>query len=375
MGEKLERGLDKEIIDFIMDNPQGMALKNLLTNLKGLDVFVGIRNNYIDIYYEAFGAMNIGINASGAICKTNNKFWGNNNKDGYREIEISSENLSECIKGIKKHIYESATREDVKTRRYYKEKRCQHQIILKNNLNDLSDWYCVDMEYVLQRKDASEDSYGRFDIVAISKHINPKSQKYDVALIELKVDSGAFDSKGKKTKTTVETWSEAVDTLWRKGKKVTLQNREINKFGSGILGHFSDYVRYMASDGFNKLKREICNIISNKRTLGLCAEDLFADLDVEKISEVPQIVFLIYARDEKESSLITKFNNRVNCGCKYSIGNVWDKNIIDEYKRNSIIKYIIKQYPFTNKEVLDFRLFSDVEISEAKNIFDEEAYK
>ena len=372
MSVKLERGLDREIIDFIMNNPQGMDLKNLLTNLKGLGVFVGIRNNYIDIYYEAFGAMNIGINTSKACvtCKTNNKFW-ENNKDGYKKIEINLDNLSKCIKGINRHIIESATRENVKERRYYKEKRCQHQIILKNNLNDLSDWYCVDMEYVLQRKESSEDSYGRFDIVAISKHINPKSQKYDVALIELKVDSSAFDDTGEKT----EAAKAVVKALWAKGKKVTLENREIKKFGSGILGHFSDYVRYMESDGFDKLKREICNIISNKRILGLCDEDLFTDLDETKINEVPQIVFLIYARDEKESSLITKFHNRVNLGCKYSIGNVWDEDIINKYRCNSNIKYIIKQYPFANQRTLDFRLFSDVEISEAKNIFDEEAYK
>lgn len=371
MSEKLERGLDKEIVDFIMDDPRGTDLKNILSNLKELGVFVGIRNNYIDIYYEAFGAMNICVNNSkcGTTCKTNNKFWGNNKKDGYSEIEINLDNLHKCIDGIKRHINVSANHKDVKKRRYYKEKRCQHQIILKNNLNDLSDWYCVDMEYVLQRKDSSEDSYGRFDIVAISKHINPKSKKYDVALIELKVDSSAFDSKGKKTQNTAEAWSNAVDALRSSGKKVTLQDREIKKFGSGILGHFSDYVRYMESDGFNKLKREICNIISNKRTLGLCSEELFADLDETKINEIPQIVFLIYARDEKVSSLITKFNNRVNFGCKYSIGKVWHEDIIDKYKRNSIIKCIIKQYPFMNQETIDFRLFSDVDISESKNIF------
>lgn len=165
------------------------------------------------------------------------------------------------------------------------EKKSQQLMILENNSNQDSKWFCVDIEYVLQLNNKRSD-VGRFDIIAISKE-----KPHRVGLIELKVGTKGYDS--------------AIDRLDKEsGKKENLADvinkyeEEIKSFtykytlGSGVLGHSYDFIRYMKEDYYNSyLKKEIVNIIKGYHELGIITpfEDSIYEND---FCEKPEIYFI-----------------------------------------------------------------------------------
>ena len=104
--------------------------------------------------------------------------------------------------------------------------------------------------------------------------------------------------------------------------------------------------------------------------------EMVKDLTVDKISDVPEFIFLNYTRDEKVESIKSSFRNNVLGGNSLAIVKVWDENVIDQYRGSDSeiqFKCIFKEgFP---EDEANRAIFSDVEISEAKNIFDKEAYK
>ena len=93
-------------------------------------------------------------------------------------------------------------------------------------------------------------------------------------MIELKIGSGSFATDAKNFPSTKLTANELlVDT---------------GNFGSGIFGHFADFVRYKADktyncgDGFKgrftKLRGEVVNILENYSALGILPYDVNFEL-------------------------------------------------------------------------------------------------
>ena len=134
------------------------------------------------------------------------------------------------------------------------------------NLATDSVWYCVDMEYTQQRQSSDEPCYGRFDIVALSRIPDAKGQ-HQVALIELKVDSGSYNSKlPKEIQRQIEDGTFSIDRC------------EVG-LGSGIIGHLADFYRFERAGHFSQLREEICQILSTKHKLGfsVCHQQCLLD--------------------------------------------------------------------------------------------------
>ena len=219
------------------------------------EIFIGIRNNYINLYYKGMNIAKIQGNFNNA--SISNRYINKNYTGKSKYISITYEDFitkyEEVIKPeVREHISQNALWE----------KATQQSLILKNNQNNKSNWVCIDMEYIKQRKDSNSNnkkSFGRFDIIAINK------KNFEVALIELKVGKNAIEGE------------------------------------SGLLKHSNDWNdNYIENDLFNKdieggnncLKQEIINIINNKN-------DIEDDFSIKKCSienfkdKKPSFYFLI----------------------------------------------------------------------------------
>jgi hypothetical protein len=137
------------------------------------ELFIGVRNNYLNLYYNCDSVAKIDYKKGVIICQTSrNYLYGT----GIREhINISPRDICKNYAKIKENIAGRST----------PEKKAQSKLVILNNANKRSNWFCVDIEWAKafenkQQKDDA-DFNARFDIIAISKENN-----HEVALIELK---------------------------------------------------------------------------------------------------------------------------------------------------------------------------------------------
>ena len=348
------RGLDENIIDFINSSDEAKGLREIFESIKNgnkEELFVGIRNNYISIYFKCMGVfkeisfvVNNGKVNFGQV-KTAPKYLKPIGKEKADKTLLDIKGITEIKKGIKEH-YKGE---------YKKEKDYQQKTVLSNNKDVDSKWFCVDLEY-------QTSLYGRFDIIAISKErINGK---YRIAIIELKADESSIGTSGN----DIQQWVDA-----GKIKIKDLNNWNLAR-GSKVTGHFSNFQGFLSDkESVNTLKEDIIRSIQTYKMLkygGDCLLDLYSDFDtiniVDDFEELPQIVFLNYAVD-KEISTVTKTFKGAVFSHEYSIKNVWEQKVIDTWSKYYSCLFI-DCYPRKYN-------FSKLEISEAKNIFDEEAYK
>lgn len=243
------------------------------------------------------------------------------------------------------------------------EKRLQQRLVLANNAAENSAWYCVDIEYAMQRRNKFETDFGRADIIAISRR--RIDGKYRLLMIELKIGTGSFGTNAKFFPT---------EKLTAAGLLADDRN-----FGSGIFGHFADFVRYKSdktydcgggySGRFTKLRGEVVNILQNYSALELLPTDLNSaveDLKLEDIFDEPTLVFLIYGGTSKrqiERSFRRYIGGRA-CSdlggeSERSIAKACDENYIAQVFRNDI-KCVFRG---------DNLILNDVDISEAARIF------
>lgn len=378
------RGLSEKTLNYIKNSNDNIAviIRNIIDEINGENennLFLGIRDNYITIYCSGAMIVKLTFGKDGAFSKseTHEKYlYGVGEK--YESIILSSINhFNELVDKVKNYV------ENNKASKTF-EKQYQQRIMLTNNEIVDSSWFCYDMEYTM-----GTNGYGRYDILAISMVPNNFGE-YSIGLIEVKVDSGSFG-----------TGADNIKKLLDNGKIVKIDKGEYEvksklrldydkhkgSLGSGILGHFSDYVRYINDEEyiekhkasrFDVTKKEAVNILKNYIELGLYREKIehFAALTVDMISDVPQFVFLNYANKKEIKSIKDSFSNYVLGTSTLAITKVWDEKVIDQYRGSDSeiqFKCIFKEgFP---EDEANRAIFSDVEISEAKNIFDEEAYK
>ena len=248
-GKKLIRGLNNKGLKEFKESKWFDFYKKHRNEL-----FLGIRNNYINIYYKGMSIAKIKSPFTRASIADRYRYKNFKEKNKYNLIEYQEfeQKYENIIKPqVEKHIKENKLWE----------KEVQQKLILKNNKNckeNISNWLCIDMEYIKQRDSAESNegkSFGRFDIIAVNK------KSYEVALIELKVGKGAIGGK------------------------------------SGILKHAKDWQDFkkkkVVSNGDNKwVKKEIINIINNKINLDpdypikFCKKEDFDNIE-------PKFYFLI----------------------------------------------------------------------------------
>lgn len=140
------------------------------------------------------------------------------------------------------------------------EKKSQSKLVLLNNNNTFSKWYCFDVEWVKafdnqQQKDEAKFN-GRFDIIAITKE-----KPHKVALIELKYGNGAIGGK------------------------------------SGIFKHIADFKRYKDKNYFDK--QEVRQIIESQVFLGIDLPDSLKKIVVEDIGGYEFYVITLNNNSEK----------------------------------------------------------------------------
>ena len=205
MSEKLlrhmnVRGLDENIIDFIKNSDKARGLREIINSINmgnKEELFMGIRNNFITVYYRCLVVMEIRFNQD--VIKNGYKPTSKNNKFNKPKItkeylkhtclkdgDISSELI--CMNGIKRikeGIEKYIDRPDKKSEKT--EKKYQQNIVIVNNSRETkSKWICFDVEYTM-----ADESFGRYDILAISTVPNGDG-KYSIGFIEVKVDKGSY---------------------------------------------------------------------------------------------------------------------------------------------------------------------------------------
>lgn len=225
------------------------------------ELFLGVRNNYLNLYYncDSIARIEYKKQENEIICEIDKyyidgKHYGNKDKEKRYKVEPAEIfKQYEVIKG------RSDDRET-------QEKKAQSELVLRNNGNKESNWFCIDLEYIKQfnsKKEKKEVGFnGRFDIIAIST----KNKPHRVALIELKYGKGAIGGN------------------------------------SGIFKHVQDF-REFNNKGFftGHLRREIIEIIKSQNELGIPVP--FESPSESDISTIPEFYFITLDNNpEKENA-------------------------------------------------------------------------
>ena len=219
--KKIMRGISKDFAEAFIKS----ELSRLYKKHKD-ELLIGVRNNYLNLYYNCDSIAKIKY-TKGSICCEIDKYYLEgkhySSTDKEKRSKIKQSQICEQYQDIKKHSDAKAT----------SEKKAQSKLVLLNNENKDSNWFCIDVEYVKSfsnNKEKKEAGFnGRFDIIALSKE-----EPHRVALIELKYGSGAISG------------------------------------ASGIYKHVKDFSKFCDKGFFEgHLKQEIIEIIKSQKELGI----------------------------------------------------------------------------------------------------------
>lgn len=375
MGDKKERGLDDFAIKFIKKHNELNAIISNIFADNPRKLILGIRNNYINIYHKCSNVMKIPIGKRGIKKPEIDSKYKKRLADKYQKsmYHIDKKDINSSF--IEKEMIDIID-DYLKNDKNTAEKELQHTIIIKNNKIVNAKWFCVDLEYEIHRNDGKDRFFGRQDIIAVSRE---KNDKYKIAIIELKVGLGAFKKTGGIS-------DDEIKSFINRGEKLNLDDKSFYDLGSGIVGHFSNFVRYLDDvkyrdnmSRFEILKSDMVNILKSYEQLGYGDEefkDFARNIAVDQILDYPEIIFLVYSdkNGKNLAEIKEEFKKYVfKDSSEISIEKLWDDDVLNNYNGKNGTREPIKVIFRDSKH--QGLLFSDFEISEAKNIFDEEAYK
>lgn len=219
--------------------------------------WLGMRDNRVMLYY--MGGKILEISAKGNL-SFDDKYLKHSNISNIGALfaKISDWEKNEQILRNTIYNFQSSS---------HNEKIAQQEIMLENNKTKDAEWFLVDMEYSVPGI-----SYGRFDMIAISKK-KDKSGKYRIALVELKSGTDAFGG---------------AKAIRDHNKKII----DIERYGSGIAGHINNFYEFLygpkAATTVKNLAKEIATIIKNYNELGI--DTPFLDLRESDINIEPVCV-------------------------------------------------------------------------------------
>lgn len=301
MDTSKQRGLSDPQIEFMRSSEK---LREILARE---DLFLGIRNGYFNLYFQGASAGKFEFAKQGGfLIETDPKY----SKEAQKRIsqELFFERFEEILANIDR-LQKSDSDKG------WAEKNAQQALILANNRFPDSAWFCVDMEYTQQRQNNTMPSYGRADLIALSR--NPDGEgRYRAALIELKFDAEAYGgSPPQEVREQLERGTFSIDSY---GKTL----------GSGIVGHLANFYRFERAGQFPILKEEICRILSNKQSLGVSLP-FERTLQPCDIADQPHFCFLTLCSDMAFCK--TRMRNYLGAaGCsresKYSARKVLGRN-------------------------------------------------
>lgn len=247
------RGINKDFADAFKQSD----LNKLYEEHKD-ELFIGVRNNYLNLYYNCDSIAKVEYKQGKVICEIDKYYLdGNHYKGSNKTKKIDTSEIYKNYQTIKTNSNGKATGE----------KKTQSRLVILNNNNNLSKCYCFDVEWVKafenkQEKDEAKFN-GRFDIMAISK-----KKPHKVALIELKYGNGAIGGE------------------------------------SGIFKHIEDFKKYKDKKYFDKL--EICQMIESLYFLGIDLHDSLKNLSISDIEDYEFYVITLNNNLEKENGSTPK---------------------------------------------------------------------
>ncbi len=179
MTEKITRGISKDFADEFIKSD----LYRFYTENKH-ELIIGVRNNYLNLYYNCDSIAKIKYTKGSIVCEIDKYYLDGKHYDSKgkeKHYVISQNKIIKQYNDIKINSNAKATQE----------KEAQAKLVILNNENSNSNWYCLDVEYVKafnnQYEKEKANFNGRFDIIAISKN-----KPHRVALIELKYGNKAI---------------------------------------------------------------------------------------------------------------------------------------------------------------------------------------
>ena len=237
------RGIDPKL-DLIEKFKNSSLYKKIKENKD--EYLLCIRNNYIGIYYNSDRIAKVYVSRKELKAVINDYYLSVHRETQKREKgsekRVTLEKIEERIETIKKNSderYKSS-----------KEKNAQQMLVMANNTNPTSKWFCFDIEYEQSIRNQQKNHFvGRTDILAISK-----KSPHRLAVIELKY------------------------------------NKESIGGASGIAKHFKDFETFTKSKPcVSNLKKEVKNIITDMKSLEIDIPQF--DLDYNNIND-PEFYFI-----------------------------------------------------------------------------------
>ena len=312
-GEGFMRAKEKVFNDFLknMNENEFLKIKTLLENSGDNKFFLGVREDYLSIYYMGMSIATVRVLKNGGCSYTLSYYYLKGVKDkngvckydgktkGYYTVSSAifwdEDNFKTILYNVRHHVLGFGARGYI-----YLEKACQQWIINANNSNPKSDWYYIDMEYIYKKDgEKSEHPFGRADIIAIKK--SPENGIHKVAFVELKVGTGAY---GVSIKVPSNITDKNDKDTYRKNVVKNLQKNlwdEKNvgvKLGSGLASHVVDFMQYFAEEeAALQLREEIVGIIDVHKKFGLIDESnsLYYINSGKKLSSTTDICIVTYS--------------------------------------------------------------------------------
>lgn len=247
--KKITRGITKDFADAFIKS----ELNKLYKEHKD-ELLIGVRNNYLNLYFNCDSIAKIKYNQGKVICELDKYYLDGNHYHGSDKTKkIEPTEVYKNFQTIKANSRSKGT----------EEKKSQSKLVLLNNNNKDSKWYCFDVEWVKAFENQPQKDYakfnGRFDIMAITK-----KKPHKVALIELKYGSKAIGGT------------------------------------SGIYKHIEDFKKFKENDYFNK--NEVCQIIESLKFLGIDLPDSLKNLLKEDIKGYEFYVITLNNNSENGST-------------------------------------------------------------------------
>lgn len=241
MGKKITRGISQEFAKAFKKSEIFELYKS-----KQDELIVGIRNNYLSIYYNCDSIAKVVFTYKTISCSINEYYLGETtriDKKKNRYVKKDPKFLLDQYSSITERI----------NKRLTSEKKAQSKLFTLNNQNIDSNWFCIDVEYNKQFVNIQErleaDFHARFDFIAISK-----KAPHRVALVELKYGRGSISGK------------------------------------SGIYKHVKDFSNFVDKGFFDShLRKEIIEIIENQKDIGIAIP---FELPKENNLLVPEFYFI-----------------------------------------------------------------------------------
>lgn len=257
------------------------------TNVRGERCFfLGFRDQYLNLYYKGMSVAKIEENGDEIQYSMDDYYLEGLNKK--EPLSFEQFQKDEVFSNILKQIENHVTGKHGVKHRNQREKVCQQWIVNMNNTFG-REWFFVDMEYVCDK-----DPYGRPDLIAVKRTPN-ENGKHTVALIELKVGYGSY--KG----LTRESFAKKQREYEIIAKDLYDDRKEVKelKFGSGIVSHLADYLRFLNNENndLSQMREEIVSMIQGNQLLGLISEedDLAKITKKSQLEDKPVIYILTYS--------------------------------------------------------------------------------